>query len=201
MKRLNLLKSLVLMAALSIFTFVHAADTPEQTIEKASTQLINALKRDEATLKRDPSKLYSFIEKTAIPYFDFNTMSQWVMGRSWSKATPAQRTRFVNEFKRLLINAYGSALLEYTDDKVNVFPLPASAKNKNDVTVRSEITSSSRKPAAVNYSMIKSGGKWLIYDVSIEGVSIVTSYRGEISQLVNSKGVDGMIDELARKNK
>ena len=163
--------------------------------------MINALKKEESTLKKDPKKLYSFIEKTAVPYFDFNTMSQWVMGRSWRDATPEQRTKFMEEFKKLLINAYGNALLEYTDDKVNVFPLPPNAKNKNEVTVKSEITSSSHKPVAVNYSMIKSGGKWLVYDVSIEGVSIVTSYRGEIRELVNAKGIDGMISALAQINK
>lgn len=201
MKLLNILKSIVLVSVFSLFSVGYAADTPEQTIDKASMQLINALKKEESALKRDPKKLYSFIEKTAVPYFDFNTMSQWVMGRAWRDATPDQRNRFMQEFKKLLINAYGTALLEYTDDKVNVFPLPPNAKSKNEVTVRSEITSSSHKPVAVNYSMIKSGGKWLIYDVSIEGISIVTSYRGEIRELVNSKGIDGMISALAQKNK
>lgn len=201
MKIINFFKIIGLMSLFSLFSFVHAADTPEQTIEKASTQLINALKKEESVLKKDPKKLYSFIEKTAVPYFDFKTMSQWVMGRAWKDATPQQRDRFMEEFKKLLINAYGSALLEYTDDKVNVFPLPPNAKSKNEVTVRSEITSSSHKPVAVNYSMIKSGGKWLVYDVSIEGISIVTSYRGEIRELVNSKGIDGMIAALAQKNK
>lgn len=201
MKFFNIFKSIVLVGIFSLLSLGHAADTPEQTIEKASTQLINALKKEETTLRKDPKKLYSFIEATAVPYFDFNTMSQWVMGRSWKDATPEQRTRFMNEFKRLLVNAYGSALLEYTDDKVTVFPIPPNAKSKNEVTVRSEITSSSHKPVAVNYSMIKTGGKWLIYDVSIEGVSIVTSYRGEIRELVNSKGIDGMINALAQKNK
>ncbi len=201
MKLFKVFKSVVLMGVIALFSVTYAADTPEQTIEKASAQLINALKKEEAVLKKDPKKLYSFIEKTAVPYFDFNTMSQWVMGRSWRDATPQQRARFMEEFKKLLINAYGSALLEYTDDKVNVFPLPPNATNKNEVTVRSEITSSTHKPVAVNYSMIKSGGKWLVYDVSIEGISIVTSYRGEIRELVNSKGIDGMISTLAQKNK
>ena len=201
MKLFKVFKSVVLMGVIALFSVTYAADTPEQTIEKASAQLINALKKEEAVLKKDPKKLYSFIEKTAVPYFDFNTMSQWVMGRSWRDATPQQRARFMEEFKKLLINAYGSALLEYTDDKVNVFPLPPNATNKNEVTVRSEITSSTHKPVAVNYSMIKSGGKWLVYDVSIEGISIVTSYRGEIRELVNSKGIDGMISTMAQKNK
>lgn len=201
MKLLSIFKSAVLVSVFALFSFSYAADTPEQTIEKASAQLINALKKEESALKTDPKKLYSFIEKTAVPYFDFNTMSQWVMGRSWRDATPQQRERFMEEFKKLLVNAYGNALLEYTDDKVNVFPLPPNARNKNEVTVRSEITSSSHKPVAVNYSMIKSGGKWLVYDVSIEGISIVTSYRGEIRELVNSKGIDGMIAALAKKNK
>ncbi|OYQ76394.1 MlaC/ttg2D family ABC transporter substrate-binding protein [Wohlfahrtiimonas chitiniclastica] len=201
MKLVKLLKSVALMVVVSMCSMVYAADTPEQTIEKASAQLINALKKEETALKQNPKRLYGFIEKMAVPYFDFNTMSQWVMGRAWRDATPAQRDRFMNEFKKLLINAYGNALLEYTDDKVNVFPLPPNAKNKNEVTVRSEITSSSHKPVAVNYSMIKSGGKWLVYDVSIEGVSIVTSYRTEIRELVNAKGIDGMIETLAQKNK
>ncbi len=178
-----------------------SALTPEQTIEKASSDLIDSLKKQKSVLNQDPSKLYGFIEKMAVPYFDFNTMSQWVMGRAWRQATADQKKRFTVEFKRLLINAYGSALLDYTDDKIKVYPLPPDAMKKEEVTVRSEITSSNHKPVLINYSMIKSGNKWLIYDVSIEGVSIVTSYRGEVRELVNSKGIDGMISEIAKKNK
>lgn len=189
------------IALISLFQTANAQEDPVSVIKNTSDQLFSTLKSEKAMLQKDPSKVFGIVEKQLVPRFDFGTISQWVMGRSWRDATPEQRSAFTNEFKRLLINTYAGVLLDYSDEALNVLPLPPNAAKGDEVTVRSEIISKDRPPIAINYSMIKAGSKWMVYDVSVEGVSIVANYRSEIRELVSRSGIDGMIDTLKRKNK
>lgn len=190
------------MVALTLIGMVAMAqESPEQVIRDTSDKMIAALQKDKAALQANPDRIYGLVEQILVPRFDFETISQWTMGRTWREATPDQRQRFSAEFKRLLINAYAGVLLEYTDEKINIRPLPQGAASQNDVTVRTEIVSSKRNPVAINYSMTKSGSRWLVYDVVVEGVSIVKNYRSEVRELVDSQGIDGMINTLKMKNK
>ena len=186
---------------LSFFQTANAQEDPISVIKNTSDQLFKTLKAERATLKKDPNKVYGIVERILVPRFDFGTISQWVMGRAWREATPAQRTAFTNEFQRLLINTYAGVLLDYSDEELKVLPLPPNAAKGDEVTVRSEIISKDRPPIAINYSMIKAGKRWMVYDVSVEGVSIVANYRSEIRELVSRNGIDGMINVLKQKNK
>ncbi len=189
------------IALMSLFQTANAQEDPVSVIKNTSDKLFSTLKAEKAMLQKDPSKVFGIVESQLVPRFDFGTISQWVMGRSWRDATPEQRTTFTNEFKRLLINTYAGVLLDYSDETLSVLPLPPNAAKGDEVTVRSEIVSKDRPPIAINYSMIKSGNKWMVYDVSVEGVSIVANYRSEIRELVARDGIDGMINTLKRKNK
>lgn len=189
------------VAVMSLFQTANAQEDPVSVIKNTSDQLFSTLKKEKSVLQKDPNKVYGIVEQLLVPRFDFGTISQWVMGRSWRDATPVQRESFTIEFKRLLINTYAGVLLDYSDETLKVLPLPPNAAKGDEVTVRSEIISKDRPPIAINYSMIKSGSKWMVYDVSVEGVSIVANYRSEIRELVARSGIDGMIDTLKRKNK
>lgn len=196
------IRQLVLAMILAIFALSTAiAETPEEVIRDTADQMISALKKEKATLQKNPDRLYDLVEQILVPRFDFETISQWVMGRTWRSATDAQRVEFTQEFKRLLINSYAGVLLEYTDERIDITPLAKGADQSGEVTLRTEIISSQRAPVSINYSMIKSGNRWLVYDVSVEGVSIVTNYRSEIRELVSSRGIDGMIQVLKQKNR
>lgn len=189
------------VAMMSLFQSANAQEDPVSVIKNTSDQLFKALKEQKAELTRNPGKVYGIVEKILVPRFDFGTISQWVMGRAWRDATAMQREEFTNEFKKLLINSYAGVLLDYTDEALNVLPLPPNAAKGDEVTVRSEIISKDRPPVAINYSMIKTGNRWMVYDVSVEGISIVANYRSEIRELVSRSGIDGMINTLKRKNK
>lgn len=202
--RINLRKLLVFsffVTFMSIFQVSFAQEDPVSVIKNTSDQLFSTLKAEKSTLQKNPSKVYEIVESILVPRFDFGTISQWVMGRSWRDATPQQRVEFTNEFKKLLINSYAGVLLDYTDETLKVLPLPPNAAKGDEVTVRSEIISRNRPAVAINYSMIKSGNRWMVYDVSVEGISIVANYRSEIRELVSKQGIAGMIDILKRKNK
>lgn len=199
--RKNILLFLVVILGLTLTTEVYAQERPDEVIKATSDEMVRALKANKAELQAQPEKITQLVEEILVPRFDFATISQWVMGRSWRGATSAQREAFTKEFKTLLINAYAGVLLEYTDETINILPLPSGAENEDELTVRSEIISSGKAPVAINYAMIKSQqNTWMVYDVTIEGISIVTSYRSEVRDLVASLGVDGMIDRLKEKN-
>lgn len=189
------------VAMMSLFQSANAQEDPVSVIKNTSDQLFKTLKEQKTELTRNPGKVYGIVEKILVPRFDFGTISQWVMGRAWRDATAMQREEFTNEFKKLLINSYAGVLLDYTDEALNVLPLPPNAAKGDEVTVRSEIVSKDRPPVAINYSMIKTGNRWMVYDVSVEGISIVANYRSEIRELVSRSGIDGMINTLKRKNK
>lgn len=189
------------VAMMSLFQSANAQEDPVSVIKNTSDQLFKTLKEQKIELTRNPGKVYGIVEKILVPRFDFGTISQWVMGRAWRDATAMQREEFTNEFKKLLINSYAGVLLDYTDEALNVLPLPPNAAKGDEVTVRSEIISKDRPPVAINYSMIKTGNRWMVYDVSVEGISIVANYRSEIRELVSRSGIDGMINTLKRKNK
>ncbi len=176
------------------------AETPVEAVQNGTQELLTVLKAQKATLKKDPGKVFEIAENVIVPRFDFTLMSQWVMGRPWRQATPEQKAAFTKEFKELMINTYASALLEYSDQQIKVIEQPNLKAGDDEVTIKTQVVSNNRQPVAINFVLHNVGGKWLAFDVSIEGVSVVTNYRASIAEEIKNKGMDGMIAEVARKN-
>ncbi len=179
---------------------VSFAETPVEAVQNGTQELLTVLKAQKATLKKDPGKVFEIAENVIVPRFDFTLMSQWVMGRPWRQATPEQKAAFTKEFKELMINTYASALLEYSDQQIKVIEQPNLKAGDDEVTIKTQVVSNNRQPVAINFVLHNVGGKWLAFDVSIEGVSVVTNYRASIAEEIKNKGMDGMIAEVARKN-
>lgn len=175
-----------------------ADDSPLALAQNTSEQMLQALNANRASLERDSSKIYDLVQEILLPHFDFKTMSQWVLGKYWRQASPAQREQFIDDFRTLLVNTYSKALLEYSNEKIEFLPL-ASAQG-DDVTVRSEVHVRGSQPIPINYSMHRKQGSWKIYDVTVEGVSLVTNYRGTIGTLVRNEGMDRMLQKLRAGN-
>lgn len=193
------LTGLILLA----LTAVARADVaPLDLVRSTTDDLIAEMRMHRADYVRDKGKLFAMAEQKVVPYFDFARMSQWVLGRSWKKATPDQREKFVAEFRALLVRTYSTALLNYTDEKINYLPVKAAA-DASDVVVRTEVQSrDGRPPVPVYYSFYRNkAGAWKVYDVSIEGVSIVTNYRAVYAGKIRDLGMDGLIASLAEQNK
>ena len=174
--------------------------TPEQIIETTANSMLKELNTNKVMLKKSPEKLYDLIEKIVAPNFDFDLMSQYVMGRVWRTATDAQKSVFTKEFKVLLINTYGSSLLDYTSTKITILPQAAAKGDADERTVKTEAAIPGKPPFLILYKMSNNYGKWLVYDVTIEGLSVISNYRTEITAQVKSKGIDGMIEAIRAKN-
>lgn len=171
----------------------------EDVVKETADSVIARLSAERAELEAHPEKLYSLINELVIPHFDFVSMSKWVLGRNWRDASVDQQDQFVNEFRTLLVRTYAKALLEYSDEKINYLPV-VNNPDSNIVMVKTEINQSGTKPVSINYSMHISGGEWKVVDVTVDGISLVATYRGSFASEIRKSGMDALIAKLTERN-
>lgn len=186
-----------------LFMLQHSAATaaleaPQMTIENTSKQLMDRLQ--DKTFTKDFKKINEFVEEVIYPHVDFDRISALVLGRYWKTASNAEKANFKKEFQTLLIRTYSRAFVEFKDWSVRYLPLNMSANDKK-VMVKTEILQPGIQPVAVNYRMYLTGGQWKVYDIIIEGVSLVTNYRTSFTNEVQRAGsLQTVIDQLAKRN-
>lgn len=172
---------------------------PVQLLQYIADNMVTQLKTNKATLKTKPDIVYSIANKYVVPYADLPEMSKRVLPpRVWNSATAAQRSEFQREFTRLVIRTYASALTSYQDQEVKVYPVRGDMGN--NVEVRSEITSSSSSPIKVSYRLIKVGGVWKLYDMSVEGISLISSFRSQFADILASGNMQDLLNKLSKHN-
>ncbi len=172
---------------------------PEELVKKVTADVLDSIKSDKQLQSGDRKKALGLAEQKILPYVDFREAAQIATGRAWQGATPEQQTRIANEFRSMLIRIYSNAIDVYRGQTMKVLPLriPPGA---TDVTVRNQYIKDGRPPVAVDYSMRKMPEGWKIYDITIEGVSLVLTYRSEFANITRDSGVEGLIRRLAEKN-
>lgn len=188
----------LLLLALSSSLVGAAVKPPQEVVQDTSARMFDALRKNSATLRQDSSRIYELVNQIVLPNFDFELMSRWVLGRAWQQATPEQRRRFAEEFRTLLVRTYAKALLEYSDEDVRVPPQPPASGNQ--ITVRTEVQPKTGRPIQINYSMNLGDEGWKVYDVTVDGVSLVTSYRSTFASQIRSNGLDAVIADLQQRN-
>lgn len=190
-----------LLFGLALNTAVAAAEAtdPETLVRETSDRMLVVLKEQHAVIQAEPQRLYGLIDDIVLPHFDFERMARWVLGKHWKRATPDQQKRFVDEFRTLLVRTYGTALLDYTDLKIKYLPVRMT-EGSEDVTVRTEVMKPGGQPIPINYSMIRRADGWKVYDVAIDGISLVSNYRTDFSNQINTAGIDALIQKLVERN-
>ena len=172
-----------------------AAALVTQTAEKIQTQL--RAERDVVT--KNPKRVYELVEQIVLPNFDFKSMSASVLGKHWRTASDDQKQRFTQEFKLLLVRTYAKALVENMDRKITTQPLRAN-EGATEVTVHTEIPQQGGFPLPINYSMELKDGAWKVFDVDIDGISMVKNYRSTFANEVKQGNVDDLIKKLTARN-
>jgi phospholipid transport system substrate-binding protein len=171
---------------------------PQQVIQKTSDQLQVTLQKPE--YKSDFKKATDLVDQIIEPHIDFERVSILILGKLWRTATPDQKEKFKKEFRLLLVRTYTTAFTEYADWKIRYLPLDMNPADKKAM-VRTEILQSGAQPVGVNYRMIQEGGQWKVYDVLIEGVSLLQNYRSSFTEEVARTGsLDQLISHLAERN-
>jgi len=177
-----------------------AVESPLELVQTTTEKLLAELKADQNTIHSHPDKIYSLVADIVLPHFDFERMAQLSLGKYWRQLSPQQRERFVSEFRLLLVRTYGTALADYNDQQVEYKPL---RMNDNDerVTIKTEIKQAGSPPIPVDYSLYRQDGQWKVYDIVIDGISLVTNYRASFAASFRSKGAEGLIEELVARNR
>jgi phospholipid transport system substrate-binding protein len=176
-----------------------AVETPDSIIKQTADAVIERIKSQRSVLDADPSKIYAVVDELVIPHYDFISMSKWVLGKNWTSASEAQRSNFITQFQTLLVRTYARALLEYSGQKIKYFPVEINQKSKLAL-VKTEMTSDGAQPFPVAYRMHQKNETWKVIDVSVDGVSLVSTYRGSFSTQIKKHGFDSLINELTIKN-
>ena len=174
--------------------------TPDALVKTVTQDVIAVIKQDKEIQAGNQKRTIALVEEKVLPHFNFTRMTALAMGVNWRKATPEQQQALVNEFRTLLVRTYSTALSAYRNQVIEVKPLRAKPDDP-DVMVRSEVKQSGTEPVTLDYSMEKTPNGWKVYDVTVGGVSLVTTYRDTFANEVRNAGVDGLIKALAEKNR
>jgi phospholipid transport system substrate-binding protein len=179
---------------------VLAQIAPDKLVKSVADDVLVGLRQDPELKAGSQAKFAELLEQKVAPHFDFERMARLAVGRGWRQATPEQQQALVEQFRSLLIRSYSSAYTAYKDIAIDVKPVRMQPTD-NDVQVRTAIkVPSSGQAISVDYSMYKAGSDWKIYDVTVEGVSLVTTYRSTFADEIRQNGVDGLIKSLQAKN-
>ena len=171
------------------------ASGPTQLIDSAANAMLKELDARRAEFRKDPSKVYALVDRILLPYFDVDYAARLVLAKHWRTASADQRKRFVDAFYRSLLNNYGDALVEFTGDRIRVFPGNVDPAATTAV-VRTEVKRSNGEKIPVNYSLRKGEHGWKAWDVTIEGISYVKSFREDFGSEIDQKGLDAVIQRL-----
>ncbi|NCN87969.1 MAG: ABC transporter substrate-binding protein [Gallionella sp.] len=171
--------------------------TPDGLIMNTVDKVLDIVRKDQAIVT-DRQRLFTLVESTIVPHFDFARMTRLAVGRPWRDATPEQRTALTAEFRNLLVRTYTITFSNYVEPKIDLKSV--RRLDENEATVLTEIVISDGRVVAVNYEMRRSGGGWKVFDVVVEGISLVTSYRNSFTDQIQRDGIDGLIRSLVEKN-
>jgi len=174
--------------------------TAEEVVMSTADAVLARLTTEREALDADPGKIYGLVNEIVIPHFDFISMSKWVLGKkNWRGASEAQRDEFVSEFRTLLIRTYAKALLEYSDEEIEYLPVEENP-DSSLIVVRTRISQSGSTAVPIDYRMHISGGEWKVVDLVVDGVSLISTYRGSFASQIKRDGLDSLISKLSQRN-
>ncbi len=170
---------------------------PGQLIESSAQAMLKELDAHRAEYRKDPGKVEQLVDEVLLPNFDSQYAARLVLGTHWRTATATQRERFIKGFYQSLVRNYGSALAEFTGERLKVFPAQIAPDGMR-ATVRTEVKRSNGDRVPVNYSLRKTDAGWKAWDVTIEGISYVKSFRDDFGAEIDQKGLDAVIERLEK---
>ncbi len=187
----------IILAVSMLFTqALWAQSSPVPMLENAATQIIDTLKKNQASLKLNHQIVYHAIERYLLPNVDVVGMSRSVLGRqAWNKASAAEKTEFTHAFTQLVIRTYASPLADYSGETVAFLPLRASADSRF-TRVNSVISRSNGQHIPLSYNLVSKNGQWKIYDLSVEGVSLLQSFRSQFGQVLQNSSMKDLLAQM-----
>jgi len=199
---MTVLKKAILVVSMCCAAAVARAEVvaPDVLIRNTVQDVIAVIKQDKDIQAGNQKKILALVDAKVLPHFDFARMTQLAVGKHWRAATPEQKQALVTEFRNMLVRTYTKVFTVYRDQTVEVKSFKMVAGDDTEATVKTLISKPGTPAIPVDYEMKKSADGWKAYDISIEGVSMVMSYRGTFTTQIQESGIDGLIKTLADKN-
>ena len=192
-----------LVASLAVPGFAHAEDeTADAFVKRLSVDVLDTIKKDKGMRSGDIARVITLVDTRIMPSVDFQRMTSSAVGPGWRQATPEQQKRLQDEFKILLVRTYAGALSQVSDQVVFIKPVRIAPEDK-EVIVRTEVRGGT-DPIQLEYRMERTpneGSGWKIYNINVLGVWLVETYKSQFTQIINTKGIDGLIESLVARNK
>jgi len=191
--------ALILLAAL-VPALSAAQETPDALVKRTTDEVLAIIRADKDIQTGNMRKVTELAEQKILPHFDFERMTRLAVGRNWAQASPEQKAALVKEFRTLLVRTYSSSLAQYRDQTIEVKPSKVGAQDK-DAVVKTAVVQKGGPPIPIDYSMEKEESGWKVFDVTIDGASLVTTYRGTFNDQIARGGIDGLVKLLQDRNR
>ncbi len=176
-------------------------DQAQTVVREATRKVLTAVTRERDAMRADPTRAWRLVDSIISPLVDQERIGRAVLGKHWRLASAGQRQRFIAEFRNLVLRTYASALTEYAGLQVE-FLSPRAGRTDREVTVRTRLPLNGGGTAlGVDYRMEYRDQRWQVFDVRVDGVSLVTTYRHSFAGVVRRDGIDGLIAKLVAKNR
>jgi len=193
-----ILTMIICLFSLSAF----AQSEPLTILRQTSDEMLGELNKNLSQLKTNEAIVYKIVNKVLLPHFDLTSMTRSVVGReAWQNAAPDQRQQLIKEFTHYVIKTYASAISSYDGETIKFHPLREEVRNKTRVQIDSNLILQAAPPVSLQYRLVKTANTWLIYDFSVDGVSLVRNYQEQFASTIRQGGVAQLITELQQRNK
>jgi len=189
---LTLLAALLPLGAL-------AQEGPDALVKRTTDEVLAIIKTDKDLQAGNTRKVVELAEAKVLPHFDFERMTRLAVGRNWQQATPEQKQALTKEFRTLLVRTYSASLTQYRNQTIEVKPTKMAAGDK-EATVKTAVIQQGGPQIPIDYAMEKMDSGWKVYDVMIDGASLVTTYRGSFNDQIQKSGIDGLVKTLQDRN-
>lgn len=193
-------KALIVSIALLMISVVSFADpAPLNMLKEVSTQMINSLESRKGNL--NSHAIDQIVHQVLLPHVDLESMSRSVVGRNhWMQATAQQKEQFKHSFTNLVIQVYSAPLSKYNGETIEFKPMRDSASNQR-VQVESIVIRKNGQRIPVSYRLIQNNGSWKVYDFSVEGISMISSYRSQFSNILEQGGMSALLQRMHSQTK
>ena len=195
-----MLRKILATIAMCVPFAAAAQEAPDALVKRVTDEVLAIIKADKDLQAGNTQKVVSLAEQKVLPHFDFTRMTRLAVGKNWQQANDAQKESLTKEFRTMLVRTYSTSLSAYRNQTIEVKPLKIAAQDK-EATVRTAVIQQGGPPIPIDYAMEKADSGWKVYDVVIDGASLVTTYRGSFNDQIQKGGIDGLVKTLADRNK
>ena len=195
-----MLRTLAFIAATLVPALALAQEAPEALVKRVTDEVLTIIKSDKDLQAGNPNKVAELAEAKVLPHFDFERMTRLAVGKNWNQANDAQKQELTKQFRTLLVRTYSTPLSQYRNQTIDVKPGKASPADKETI-VRTAVIQQGGPPIPIDYSMAREDSGWKVFDVVIDGASLVTTYRGTFNDQVQRGGIDGLVKALQERNR